>query len=442
MTSFVYGCKVGFTEATSPIFLSANSPFEVSKSDLSWMASISYTGTLISVILCFSLTNKVSWKTFIMGSALAFTLSWFLILVTSSMKVIIGCLFLYGVAASILVITAHIYFAEIATPVNRGCLILVYFLATDFGIQLENVVAVFESYRLLAAFPLVVGIVTLVLSIFMVESPYYLVSKGRHEEAVKNLRYLQDKRVDEDMSVELEVVKRYVEEQRCIDVNDFKAIFLPGNLKLLGTIVLIGLPGTFNCTTIIYAYGPLLIQNLEPYVNGATFIHIFSTLRTLSDIFSLVTVKKFNRYTLIFYGQICIGLVHLAIFSCFYLEKKYDYKLGLSFIPNTIAFLLLVLLLIDMLTVGGAMQVYKAEVFPHRLKEFYMSVIAFVSDCVAFVVVKSYFWLLSMLGIDYLVFFYASFSFVGAACAYFLIQETKGKSLNQIRTDYGSSLKT
>ena len=35
----------------------------------------------------------------------------------------------------------------------------------------------------MAAFPLAVGITTLILSLFMVESPYYLVSKGRNEEA-------------------------------------------------------------------------------------------------------------------------------------------------------------------------------------------------------------------------------------------------------------------
>jgi len=34
-------------------------------------------------------------------------------------------------------------------------------------------------------------------------------------------------------------------------------------------------------------------------------------------------------------------------------------------------------MLVEILTVGAANQVYKAEVFPHRLKEFYLSIIAF-----------------------------------------------------------------
>lgn len=439
MTSFVYGCKVGYQQSTTRIFFSPESPFDVSESDMSWMASISSTGTLISVVLCFTLSNKVSWKVFITGSAVSFTLSWLLILVSSSPKIIVACFFVYGVAASILVITAHVYFTEVASPANRGCIILLYFLATDFGILVENLMSTFGSYRLLAAFPLVMGVVTLVLSFFMVESPYFLLSKGRDEEALDNLRYLQDKTAGEDTSGELKTMKKYMQEQRGIDVNDFQAIFLPGNLKLLGTIILIKLPGTFSCNTIIYAYGPLLIRGLEPHVNGRTFIYVYGLMKTVCDVLSLGTVKKFNRYTLLVFGQVALAVIQLAIFLCFFLEKQNNFQSD-AFVAYAIAILLVGLMIVGSLTCDAAIEVYKAEVFPHRLKEFYMSVIAFLSDSIGFVAVKSYFWLFNLLGIDYLVLFYSSCSLLGAVFSYFLIQETKGKSLNQIRTDYGTSL--
>jgi len=163
----------------------------------------------------------------------------------------------------------------------------------------------------------------------MVESPYYLVSKGRNEEAAKILRWLQDKETDEDMSLELEVVKKYVDEQRSIDVNDFMAIFLPGNVKLIGSIMAIGLPGTFSCTCIIYAYGPVIIQDLEPYVNGGVFILVLGALRTMCDVFSPIVVTKFKRYTLMFYGQIATGAIQLASSVCFYLNRQQNVELGL-----------------------------------------------------------------------------------------------------------------
>lgn len=169
-----------------------------------------------------------------------------------------------------------------------------------------------------AAFPLVAGVLTLMLSFFMVESPYYLVSKDRDEEAAENIRWLLNKKPDEDLSAELASVKKYVNEQRSIDVSDFKSIFLPGNLKLLCTILQIGSPGTICVSTVLYAYGPMLIKDLEPHLNGRTFTLIFGTLRTICQFLSMITVIRFNR----FYGMIGCALIQAACAFCFYLERE------------------------------------------------------------------------------------------------------------------------
>lgn len=431
MASFVYGCKVGYTESTTSMFLSDSAPFTANKNDVSWMASISYTGTLISVILCFTLTNKVSLKKFIMSSAITFTLAWLLILLTSSVKIVIACLFFYGVASSILVITAHIYFAEIANPDTRAFLILLYFLTTSLGIQVEYALSAFASYRLLAIFPLVMGIITLTLSYFMIESPYYLVSRGKNDEAAENLRWLQDKTIVEDVSDQLASMEKYVDEQRRMDISDFKAIFLPGNLKLLGVVIIIGSAGTTSCSTLINAYGPLLIQDLEAYVDGRTFMHIFNTLRTVCKVLSIVTVSKLNRFKLIFYGIVSSGLIQIICGFCFYLEKIHDYQLPI--VAYAIAALILLYFMVEWVTASAGTIVLKTEVFPHRLKEFYVSVLAFKSDWLSFFVVRSYFWLLNGMGKDYLLFSYSCIAVISAIFAYFFLKNTRGKSLYEIR---------
>lgn len=431
MASFVYGCKVGYTESTTSMFLSTSSPFEADENDISWMASISYTGTLISVILCFTLSNRISLKKFIIGSTVTFTLAWVFILVTSSIKIVIACLFFYGVAASILVITAHIYFAEIASPSNRVFLIMLYFLTTSLGIQVEYAMSTFGSYRLLAIFPLAMGIFTLTLSYFAVESPYFLVSKGRNDEAADNLRWLQNRKAEEDVSSELASLKHYVDEQRSVNISDFKTIFLPENLKLLGTVIIISSSGSVSCNTLLYAYGPLFIQDLEAYVDGRTFVYIHGALRTVCQVLSVVTVTKINRFKLVFYGIVSSSLIQAVIAFCFYLEKKHDYQL--PYVANAIAALLMLYLLVEWVTASSGTIVLKTEIFPHRLKEFYVSVLAFKSDWLSFFVVRSYFWSSSSLGKDNLLFVYSGFGIICAVFAYFSIRNTKGKTLYEIR---------
>jgi len=271
----------------------------------------------------------------------------------------------------------------------------------------------------------------------MVESPYYLVSKGKNEEAVKNLRWLHDKAADDSMSAELAEIKSYVEEQHGVVISDFKTIFSPGNVKLLGALILIGVPGTINCNTVIYTYGSVIIQDVDAYVNGAWFTNVCSTIRTLCTLLGILTVKKFRRRVLIVNGLLVAAFIELACSFCFHLGRELNYKS--KFIAQAISGLLFLFMLVKGTTVSPAFSVLKPEVLPHRLKECYMSLLGFKTDILSFIVIKSYFWLSDILGMDYLLLFYSSFYMLGIPCAYIFIRDTKGKSLNQIRIDYGST---
>lgn len=432
----MYGCKTGYTQALITLFSSANSPFELTSQEISWIASVSYTGTLISVVISFTLGQRVSRRLFLFGCTLVFATAWLLILITSSVAVIIGCLFVYGVAASMMLIIGFVYFSEIASPKNRETLGLLYGLAGAVGVQVEFPLLAFGSYRLLVVFPVIVSIIALLLFSFMVESPYYLLSKGLKGKTVSNLCWLNAVSDPEEVAVDIQNIKHYIDEQKDEIVDNWRLVVLPENLKLLLAMVVITAAGRINCTAIVWQYGSTILNSFESTVNGKLFVNTFNSLYVCGTILSLVTIKKFQRRPLLLYGFFAGGVIQLACAFCYYVEEQNANQL--ENLAVGIALLLLIFLAVNILTYGPALSILKSEVFPHNLKEFYTSVLAFTGDTVAFVTVKSYFSLSSSIGIHYILVLHTCISFVGAVFVYIFIRDTKGKTLYQIRTEYAS----
>lgn len=102
------------------------------------MVSVSYTGTIFSVLLCYNLSDKFSRKQFVLGCTIFYVFAWTCIMFTSSMAVIIVCFFLYGIACSMLYIVCNIYIGEVANPKNRELIGASYNFATAIGIQVDG----------------------------------------------------------------------------------------------------------------------------------------------------------------------------------------------------------------------------------------------------------------------------------------------------------------
>lgn len=96
----MYGCKVGWLCSTiTTVWPADSAPFAVTQDDISRMASISYTSSVFSVLLCFFAGDKAGRRTFLVGVVVYYALAWALILATSSAAAIIACFWLYGVAS-------------------------------------------------------------------------------------------------------------------------------------------------------------------------------------------------------------------------------------------------------------------------------------------------------------------------------------------------------
>ncbi|XKL62785.1 hypothetical protein PGB90_002618 [Kerria lacca] len=335
-----------------------------------------------------------------------------------------------------LVIICNIYIGEITTPKNREMIGVSYGLATAIGTEIELFIGVFQSYQWLALFPLLMSVVALFLSLVMVESPVYLKAKNLNNEAEKNFRWLHCKTDFEDISKNLDEIINYVKEQKDVESSKFKIIFLSSNLKLISVLIVINGISIINCSTIITQTGALILNNFKHYINGPLFVNLYNILRICCLVLGYATVTKFGRRILFLYGFIISSFIQLICALMYYFERRNNNEIGYLAIIIMLNFF--AHLVVFMLTVTVALEILKTEILPHAFKEFYTSILAFTSDCFAFILVQSYFFIAPILGNEFLLVIYAVLNFIPAIFVYIFLQDTKGKSLYQIRNDYNS----
>lgn len=340
---------------------------------------------------------------------------------------------LYGIASGMQYIIICAYIGEITDPQNREVLGLTTYLAAGIGTEIEYLISYLDSYYLLAVFPFFIAILGLYISPYMVESPYFLVSQGKGEKALKHLAYLTDKN-EQQCLMNLKAVKEYVDEHRNVwsVKNNMDLIFLPANLKLVLTMIIVNGLTNMCGSKLASLTGSLLLKDFSS-VNGDYFTNIFNILSILLNFCSFYTVKKFDRRTLFLVGYPTVGLLHFICSLCYYIESKNGN--GIAWLAQVIALLIFSFLIVSSQTYYIALGILKLEIFPHKFKAFYSSLLLCTSDWFIFALNRSYFSLEPAVGNAVLMMVYGLVLFVNGAIIYFLIGDTKNKTLLQIRTD-------
>lgn len=99
-----------------------------------------------------------------------------------------------GIACAIGISPAYVYITEIARPELRGSLISLAPTIASLGMVIAYIIGAIVDWRLTAWFATSLAILPIIfVQLVVVESPTYLVSKGRIEDAAKSLTYLYKK---------------------------------------------------------------------------------------------------------------------------------------------------------------------------------------------------------------------------------------------------------
>ena len=403
--------------------------FGLNEGELGWTVSSLLFGCMIGVFLAGKASDLLGRKKVLMLAALLFFFSAVGSATAHQLALFVIARMVGGLAVGVASILSPMYIAELSPAKYRGSLVSLNQLAIVIGI----LVAFFSNYLLVGTgennwrwmlLVMAVPAVLLFFSLFLIpESPRWLVVRQRNDEALKVLIKTSGAEPAYYELLEIEQTLKNQEEAK------YKELFLPKIRPLLFIgIILAVFQQITGINTIMY-YAPKIFANvgqsndialLQTIAIGAT--NVIFTLLAMS------LIDRFGRKLLILVGSAGMMLMLFGL-SALYFLKLTTGILVLVFILGYIAFF--------SASLGPAVWVIIAELFPNRLRSKGMSVAVMLLWMACILVTITFPMMLERLsgGITFLI-----FALICLANLFYIwkyVPETKGKTLEELEKEFG-----
>jgi sugar porter (SP) family MFS transporter len=409
------------------------SKFSLSDSGLGTVAAFLTIGCLFGALITGSFTEKYGRKKIMITTAVLYIISALGCALASSAVLLITFRLLSGLVVGMTSVVGPMYISEVSPAYNRGRLVSMNQFAITFGILLAYVIDYIlfglgeNSWRYMLAVPSVFGVVYLVFLITSLpESPRWLLSKNRKDEAINVMRKIDGQKLIDDELPEMEKIILVERNESKISLKDiFKN--KTGKIVLIGTLL-----AAFQQITGINAvimFAPNIFQAAGSATDNSLFQSIVVGLvNFLMTIVALWLVDRKGRKALLIWGALGMSISLAYLF--FEFAKP---------VQNGIAVLIALLVYIALFAASFApiMWVVISEIYPNRIRGVAMSFSTAVSWLCTFITVYLAPVIQGSLGLHYLFGMFGVLSIMAFLFVLIWIPETKGKPLEQIEKELG-----
>lgn len=322
------------------------------------------------------------------------------------------------------------YVGEISTDDSRGALGSFMQLFIVAGILYINCVGPYNSYEMTQWICLIVPVVFAISFMFMPESPYYYIGKGKREEATKSLAYLRGKSMagvkDEIDEIEASVAEAMEQQGRFIDLFINK-----GNLRAL--VISVGLICFQQLSGInaILFYTKTIFEKTGSSLDPALATILVSIVQVVASGCTPLIVDRLGRKLILLVSAagMCLSLVLFGVY--FYLGSiKSEAVPNLGWLPVTS---LIAFVAVYCIGFGPLPWAVLGEMFPSNVKSIASSVVASSCWILGFLVAKYYAAMDEALGSHWAFWVFGICCAAAFAFTQLLVFETKGMSLKQIQ---------
>ena len=417
--------------------------FQLSPAMEGWVMSAALYGSVLGAAAAGILSDKFGRKKILILAAIFLILSAVFCTMPKTAVLLTIARLIGGIGVGIAAMVAPVYVSEISPPHLRGRMVSIYQFAITFGIlssYLSNtilltisgklfdtagqgffqLVFVHEVWRGMFGSEILPAVLFLILLLFIPESPRWLAKTGREKECELIL-----KRVLGDAEVQKEIVE--IREMTFTKKGSVLELLKPG----LRTALIIGiLVPVFNqltgITTVMY-YAPTIFERAG--FQAASAFGSAAVIGFVNMIFTVVAIWKIDHFgrrplLLIGFGALIIALTGIGWqFNILTGQESSFILLGL-FIFYIMFFAA---------TLGPGVWVVPSEIYPTHIRGRGMSISTLTLFVGSSVVTQTFPLLREGIGIGNTFFIYGLMMIPAVIFTYFVIPETKGKTLEEIQ---------
>lgn len=370
-------------------------------------------------------------KKIIMATAVIFILGSILCAFAPNVYVLILSRIFVGFAVGIVNFVVPLYLSEVSPKNLRGTLVSLYQWAITAGILFSYFInAVFAqavyNWRWMLFAGVVPGLVLFIGMCFMSDTPRWLVSKNRDDEAKKVFS-----KIEPDIEPEKEIAEI---KETLVDNRQEKAFRLK-KWMIMPFVVGIGIMFAQICTginTIIY-YAPTIFKTAG-FDSNLTAIYATTGIGVVNFIMTIVAVfftDRIGRKPLLYFGLTGVMLSLFALGTSFALAGVLGSSLKWVAVGSLVTYIICFAM-----SLGPIGWILVSEVFPLRIRGIAMSVCTVSNFAFNFFVVGSFPVLLHRIGGAWTFWIFGIVSILCIIFVYFFVPETKGISLEEIESNW------
>jgi len=361
-------------------------------------------------------------------TAIIFTLGSIATGLATSVNILIAGRIVIGIAVGVASFTVPLYISEISPSKSRGALVSLNQLAITIGLLVSFLCGYLfrsseYSWRLMFLAGFIPSSILAIGMLFLPETPRWLMTKGREEEAKKII-----KRISPDVDAELEL-SQIKEAMLRESGGDWQELFK----KWLRPPLIIGIGifffQQFSGINAIFYYAPIIFEQSGFDKEGAALLATVSlgVVNVVFTIISLPLLDRLGRKPLLYIGFAGI------IFSLGALALAFSQKEALGESLKWIAVgSLLLYIAFFAISLGPMGWLLASEIFPLKIRGFAMSMISLAHWVFNFLVSFTFLRMSNYLSPAGSFTVFAGITFVGLLFVYFYVPETKGLSLEDI----------
>ena len=370
-------------------------------------------------------------KKIILATALIFILGSIMCAFAPNVYVLIASRIFVGFAVGIVNFVVPLYLSEISPKNLRGTLVSLYQWAITSGILFSYFInAAFAqhvyNWRLMLFAGVLPGLVLFVGMCLMSDTPRWLVSKNREDEAKTVFKKIEP---DLDTEKEIQEIKMTLKSEGQEKNFRFK------RFMIMPFVVGVGIMFAQICTginTIIY-YAPTIFKTAG-FDSNLTAIYATTGIGVVNFVMTIVAVfftDRLGRKPLLYFGLTGVMLSLFALGTSFAFADVLGASLKWVAVGSLVTYIICFAM-----SLGPIGWILVSEVFPLKIRGVAMSICTVSNFAFNFFVVGSFPVLLHRIGGAWTFWIFGIVSLLCIIFVYFFVPETKGISLEEIESNW------
>jgi sugar porter (SP) family MFS transporter len=387
-------------------------------------------GAIIGAAAISPLSDKYGRRKMVLVSALIFIVGSAASALCSNAAGLIAARIVLGVAVGGASALVPLYLAEMAPAKSRGTLSTLNQLMITIGILSAYIVNLAfagwtHGWRIMLGFAALPAVFLFIGTLFLPESPRWLVCKGFEDKAFEILKFIRKSAIKEEIS---EIKNACVKEEAKLK-DLFTAWIRPALVIGIGLAVFQQIIG---CNTVIY-YAPTILTAAGFGASSAILSTVgIGALNVLVTVLALFIMDKFDRRKMLIFGSCGMAAALISLFAF----SQFAASAG-DILPYVTLAACCLYIFFFALTWGPIMWIMIGEVFPLRIRGLGVGVSSVANWTANLAVALTFPYLLSKTGESVFLIF-GIMAVLSVFFVKFKVIETRGRSLESIE----QSLKT